>query len=134
MRKACGCLLLFLSCHWADGANCCFAQDGNSNEASKATASVAGQNEGKKQTDDLPQYPDPNKIPYKTKKSLISHFFSLPARVWRLAWTPLGETVIWVEQNRIHQKAIDFFYLNGERTAAIFPLVSLGGNTGAGGG
>lgn len=78
-------------------------------------------------------YPDPNTIPYKTETSLISHFFSLPAKVWRLAWTPLGETVIWVEQNRVHQKAIDFF-LNDARTGGFFPLVSFGGNTGVGAG
>lgn len=79
-------------------------------------------------------YPDPNKIPYRSRKSALVHFFSIPAYVWRLAWTPLGATVIWVEQNRVHEKVSNFFYLNDERTASLFPLVSVGGNTGAGAG
>jgi len=80
------------------------------------------------------EYSDPNLIPYRTKKSALVHFLSLPAKIWHLAWTPLGATVIWMEQNQIPQKAINFFYLNDERTAAVFPLISLGGNTGAGAG
>lgn len=83
--------------------------------------------------DDLPEYPDPNTIPYKSRKSVLVHFFSLPAKVWHLTWTPLGATVIWVEQNRVQEKALDFF-LNDARTGGFFPLVSLGGNTGAGAG
>ncbi len=79
-------------------------------------------------------FPDPNTIPYRTKKSPLVHFFSIPAKIWHLAWTPLGATVIWMEQNRVHEKVINFFYLNDEKTAAIFPLISLGGNTGAGAG
>lgn len=82
----------------------------------------------------IPDYPDPNKVPYRTRKSLLVHFFSVPAKVWHLALTPLGATIIWMEQKRVPQKLMDFFYLNDERTAAIFPLVSLGGNTGAGAG
>ncbi len=78
-------------------------------------------------------YPDPNLVPYRTKKSALVHFFSLPAKIWHLVWTPLGATVIWVEQNRIPEKAINFF-LNDDLTAGAFPLVSFGGNTGAGGG
>lgn len=78
-------------------------------------------------------YPDPNLVPYRTRKSLLVHFFALPAKIWRLLWTPLGETIIWVEQNRVHQKVINFF-LNDERTAGFFPLLSLGGKTGAAGG
>ncbi len=94
------------------------------------------QSETTKETpvEDDSSYPDPNTIPYRSHKSLLAHLFSLPAKVWRLAWTPLGETVIWAEQNRIPQKVTDFFYLNDEKSAAIFPLISLGGNTGAGGG
>ncbi len=90
--------------------------------------------EAQAQVPAMPSYPDPNKIPYRTGKSLLVHFFSIPAKIWHLAWTPLGATVIWMDQNRIPQKLTDFFYLNDERTAAIFPLVSLGGSTGAGGG
>ncbi|MCH7675602.1 BamA/TamA family outer membrane protein [candidate division KSB1 bacterium] len=79
------------------------------------------------------EYPDPNLIPYRTKKSALVHVLSLPAKIWHLAWTPLGATVIWVEQSRIQEKAINFF-LNDDQTAGFFPLVSFGGNTGAGGG
>jgi len=79
------------------------------------------------------EYPDPNLIPYRTKKSALVHVLSLPAKIWHLAWTPLGATVIWVEQSRIQEKAIKFF-LNDDQTAGFFPLVSFGGNTGAGGG
>jgi len=78
------------------------------------------------------EYPDPNLIPYRTNKSPLVHFLSLPAKIWHLAWTPLGATVIWVEQSRIQEKAIKFF-LNDDQTAGFFPLVSFGGNTGAGG-
>ena len=78
-------------------------------------------------------YPDPNTIPYRTKTSPIVHFFSIPAKVWRLFWTPVGALTIWVEQNRVQEKALDFFF-NDERTAGFFPLVSFGGNTGAGAG
>jgi len=79
------------------------------------------------------EYPDPNLIPYRTKKSVLVHFLSLPAKIWHLAWTPLGATVIWVEQDRIPEKAMNFF-LNDDQTAGFFPLVSIGGNTGVGGG
>lgn len=79
------------------------------------------------------KYPDPNLIPYRTRKSALVHLFSIPAKVWRLIWTPLGATIIWVEQNRIQEKAINFF-LNDDRTGGFFPLVSFGGNTGAGAG
>ncbi|MFQ5633572.1 MAG: BamA/TamA family outer membrane protein, partial [bacterium] len=82
---------------------------------------------------DSAKYPHPNTIPYKTRKSFFTHVLSFPATVWRLVWTPIGETTIWVEQNRIHQKAINFF-LNDDLSAGVFPLVSLGGNTGAGAG
>lgn len=85
------------------------------------------------QNEASPKYPDPNKIPYRTRKSALVHFFSIPAKIWHLAWTPLGATVIWVERNRIQEKALEFF-LNDERTGGFFPLVSLGGNTGAGAG
>jgi hypothetical protein len=78
-------------------------------------------------------YPDPNLIPYRTRKSALVHFFSIPAKVWRLLWTPLGATIIWVEQNRIQEKALNFF-LNDDRTGGFFPLITLGGNTGAGAG
>ena len=80
------------------------------------------------------RHENPNNVPYRTRKSVLVHFLSLPAKIWHLAWTPLGATVIWAEQNRIPQKVNNFFYLNDERTAALFPLISLGGNTGAGGG
>ena len=60
------------------------------------------------ETEEVSQYPDPNTIPYKTRKSLIAHFFSIPATAWHLLWTPLGETVIWAEQNRIPQKVKEF--------------------------
>lgn len=79
-------------------------------------------------------YPDPNKIPYRSTKSLLVHLLELPAEIWHLIWTPLGATVIWAEQNRVPQKVADFFYLNDAKTAAVIPLVSVGGNTGAGGG
>lgn len=78
-------------------------------------------------------YPDPNLIPYRTKRSVIVQFLSIPAKLWHLLWTPLGATVIWVEQNRIQEKALNFF-LNDARTGGFFPLISLGGNTGAGAG
>lgn len=86
------------------------------------------------QDDDSEKYPDPNTIPYRTRKSALVHFFSIPAKVWHLLWTPLGGTIVWLEQNRVPQKVANFFYLNEERSAAILPLVSLGGNTGAGAG
>ncbi len=103
-------------------------------EKGKSTAETENQLNETVHEESSDSYPDPNTIPYRSKKSIAQHVLSIPAKVWRLAWTPLGETVIWVEQNRIHKKAIDFFYLNDERSAALFPLVSLGGNTGAGGG
>ena len=78
-------------------------------------------------------YPDPNLVPYETKRSVVVQFFSIPAKLWHLLWTPLGATVIWVEQNRIQEKALNFF-LNDARTGGFFPLISLGGNTGAGAG
>lgn len=80
------------------------------------------------------EYPDPNLIPYRTEKSPLVHLLSLPAKVWHVLWLPLGETVIWAERNRVPQKVSNFFFLNDERTAAVFPMISLGGNTGAGGG
>ncbi|MFQ5866100.1 MAG: BamA/TamA family outer membrane protein [bacterium] len=79
------------------------------------------------------KYPDPNLIPYRTKKSPLVHFFSIPAKIWHLIWVPLAATIIWVEQNNIQEKALNFF-LNDERTGGFFPLVSFGGNTGAGAG
>lgn len=84
-------------------------------------------------TEDEEKYPDPNSIPYRTRKSPLVHLLSLPAKLWHFAWSPLGAMVIWVEQNRIPEKAINFF-LNDARTAGFFPLVSFGGNTGAGAG
>jgi outer membrane protein insertion porin family len=78
-------------------------------------------------------YPDPNLVPYKTKRSPVVQLFSIPAKLWHLLWTPLGATVIWVEQNRVQEKALNFF-LNDDRTGGFFPLISLGGNTGAGAG
>lgn len=75
-------------------------------------------------------YPDPNTIPYRTRKSALVHLLSVPAKVWRLAWTPLGATVRWMEHSRIPAKMFSLFYLNDERTAAVFPLISLGGSLG----
>jgi len=80
------------------------------------------------------EYPDPNLVPYRTTKSPLVHLLSLPAKVWHVLWLPLGETVIWAERNRVPQKVSNFFFLNDEKTAAFFPMVSLGGNTGAGAG
>lgn len=84
--------------------------------------------------DDSTKYPDPNTIPYRTRKSAWVHLFSIPAKIWHLIWTPLGATVIWAEQNRVAEKAMNFFFLNDERSAGFFPQVSFGGNTGAGAG
>ncbi|NIV91831.1 BamA/TamA family outer membrane protein [candidate division KSB1 bacterium] len=81
--------------------------------------------------EEMAKYPDPNKIPYRTKKSALVHFLSIPSKIWHLVWSPIGSTVIWVEQNRVHEKLINFF-LNDERTAGFYPLASFGGNTGAG--
>ena len=53
---------------------------------------------------------DPNKIPYETKRNFAEHFFSVPAKLWHLIWLPLGESVIWMEQNHIHQQLISFFF------------------------
>ena len=47
---------------------------------------------------------DPNTIPYETKRNFAEHFFSVPAKLWHLLWLPLGESVIWMEQNHIHQQ------------------------------
>lgn len=80
-----------------------------------------------------PGYPDPNLVPYRTKKSLLVHLFEVPAKLWHLIWRPLGSGIIWVERNRIPEKAFNFF-LNDDGTAGFFPLVSFGGNTGAGAG
>ncbi|MFQ5652303.1 MAG: BamA/TamA family outer membrane protein [bacterium] len=85
------------------------------------------------QSEDQPDAPDPNTIPYRTRRSALAHFFSIPAKAWRIVWTPIGATVVWVEQNRVQEKAMDFF-LNDARTGGFFPLVSFGGNTGAGAG
>ncbi len=81
--------------------------------------------------EDTSRYPDPNLVPFKTKRSVLVELFSVPARLWHLVWTPLGATVIWVEQNRVQEKVLNFF-LNDERTGGFFPLFSFGGRTGAG--
>ncbi|MFQ5675869.1 MAG: BamA/TamA family outer membrane protein, partial [bacterium] len=83
------------------------------------------------QGDPASKYLDPNKIPYRTRKSPLVQFFSLPAKIWHLFWSPLGAAIIWVERNRIPEKAINFF-MNDDRTAGFFPLVSFGGNIGTG--
>ncbi|MFQ5825314.1 MAG: BamA/TamA family outer membrane protein [bacterium] len=114
------------------------SNDVEKNEDSKSTASETNEME---QSLNLPsplgeessKYPDPNLIPYRTKKSLFVHFFSIPAKIWRLIWTPVRTTVVWIEQNHIHEKVLNFF-LNDERTAGFFPLLSFGGNTGTAGG
>lgn len=106
----------------------------NIEEKGDSVTEPEGQRNETEQEENQDDYPDPNKIPYRSKKNLAQHVLSIPAKVWRLAWTPLSATAIWVEQNRIHQNVIDFFYLNDERSAALFPLISLGGNTGGGGG
>ncbi len=30
------------------------------------------------------EFPDPNLIPYRTKKNVLVHFLSLPAKIWHL--------------------------------------------------
>lgn len=79
------------------------------------------------------EYSDPNLIPFRTKRSLLVRFFSLPAKIWRLIWTPFGTMAIWIEHNQVHEKILNFF-LNKDRTGGFFPLVSFGGSTGASGG
>jgi hypothetical protein len=100
--------------------------------ASQPGFPAEGAKEHPQETDEGEEsYPDPNTIPYRSRKNLLVHLFELPSEVWRLVWTPLGATVIWIEHNRIQEKAIDFF-LNDARTGGIFPIVSIGGNTGFG--
>jgi outer membrane translocation and assembly module TamA len=96
-------------------------------ESESPPASPSGQEE------ESSKYPDPNLIPYRTKKSALVYFLSIPAKIWHLVWSPLGTTVVWVEQNHIQDKVLNFF-LNDDRTGGFFPLVSIGGNTGAAGG
>ena len=83
--------------------------------------------------EDAVKYPDPNLIPYRTRRSIFAHALSLPAKIWRLAWTPLGATFIWSEQNKVPDKVIGFL-LNDDRTGGFYPLIGLGGNTGTSGG
>ncbi|MFQ5676721.1 MAG: BamA/TamA family outer membrane protein, partial [bacterium] len=101
----------------------------------KKTKQTESSPAGKSQTEpqQIDDYPDPNLIPYRTKKSALVHLLSVPAKIWHAVWLPLGATVIFVEQNRIPQKAANFF-MNDDFTAGFFPLLSFGGNTGVGAG
>lgn len=99
----------------------------------RAGAEVASESVATAQQATSSNYPDPNTIPYRTERSLLEQFFALPAKVWRLAWMPVEKTVIWVEHEQIHEKAINFF-LNAERTGGFYPLVNFGGSLGLGGG
>ncbi|MFQ6113081.1 MAG: BamA/TamA family outer membrane protein [bacterium] len=102
-------------------------------EASGTQESVRSLNQSSVSEEDSTKYLDPNLIPYRTRRSPLVHFFSIPAKIWHLIWAPFGATVVWIEQNQIQEKVINFF-LNDDRTGGFFPLVSLGGNTGAGAG
>ena len=72
--------------------------------------------------------PHPNLIPYRSRKSLFAHFVSLPARVWRLIWTPIGTTIVWIEQDKIPAKKLEIL-VNEDRTAGVLPLATVGGDT-----
>jgi outer membrane translocation and assembly module TamA len=99
-------------------------------EASQTQGAEPSVHESSMPEEESDKYPDPNLIPYRTKKSALVHFFSLPAKIWHLIWAPFGSTVVWIEQNRIPDKVLNVF-LNDDRTGGFFPLISLGGNTGA---
>ncbi len=80
---------------------------------------------------DSSSYPDPNMIPYRSRKSPLAHLLSLPAKIWRLVWTPVGATVVWVEQNNIPEKLADFLFpKNRDPLINILPRVRIGGRTG----
>lgn len=82
-------------------------------------------------TSDSSKYPNPNTIPYHSKKSPLAHLFSLPAKIWHLVWTPLGVTVIWIEQNKIPQKLANFLFpKDRDPLINIIPRIRVGGSTG----
>ncbi len=74
-------------------------------------------------------YREPNTIPYRTNKGIISHALSLPSTLWNSLWYPVGETMIWMEQSRIHRKVIGLLF-NKDLSAGIFPIGNIGGNMG----
>lgn len=77
---------------------------------------------------DSTRFLHPNQIPYRTRYSIWYHALALPSTIWNAAWYPLGQFVIWMEQNQIHQQVINLFF-NADRTAAIFPIAKIGGST-----
>jgi len=82
---------------------------------------------------DSTQYPDPNRIPYRTRRNIFSHALAFPSTLWNAVWYPVGQFTIWMEQKHVHQQLINFFF-NKAHTGAIFPVISFGGNTGVAGG
>ncbi len=92
---------------------------------------AAEEGELRNATPDSSKFPNPNTIPYRSKKSPLAHMFSLPAKIWRLVWTPLGATVIWAEQNEIPQKVADFLFpKDRDPLIKIIPRIRVGGSTG----
>lgn len=80
---------------------------------------------------DSSKYPDPNTIPYRSKKSPVAHLLSVPAKIWRLVWTPVGATIIWVDQNKIPQRLADFLFpKDKDPIINIIPRIRVGGRTG----
>ncbi|RMF65270.1 MAG: hypothetical protein D6743_08265 [Calditrichaeota bacterium] len=135
MGKRCATLMLFLVCccpapMWAQSP---VASDSSGSQAAPPDSSGLKQGQAVSEETQPSRYPDPNLVPYRTRKSVLVHFLSLPAKVWRLIWSPLGAAMIWEEQHHIHQRLINFF-LNDDRTGGFFPIISIGGNTGAAGG
>jgi len=85
------------SSEWVNGEN--------SNLAASETIATEQLGQPSPEEEASSKYPDPNLIPYRTRKGALVHLFSIPAKAWRLIWTPFTHS-----------------------------LVSFGGNTGAGAG
>lgn len=79
-------------------------------------------------TDTIPSQPHPDSIPYDARPVFARQLLKLPAYLFHTAVLPLKWSVIWVAENQVDQKLLNFF-LNDDRTAGFYPNISVGGRT-----
>ncbi|HQV31856.1 MAG TPA: BamA/TamA family outer membrane protein [Calditrichia bacterium] len=71
----------------------------------------------------------PNLLPYRTQRSWYNHLLALPSTIWTLPWKPIGESIIWMEQNRIDERLIAIFFNADTIGLRLFPIATIGGST-----
>jgi len=78
---------------------------------------------------DSTQYPDPNRVPYRSRRTIFAHALALPSTLWNAFWYPIGQLEIRMEQGHGNNKLLSWLF-NKDFTAGIFPIGKFGGTTG----